>query len=803
MRKIKIFSILIMLSFCGMLFAETIPSNGKNKRLTVKSVSDEKMAGTNAAIIISEYLDNLFNKYTAFTLIDEKNSDLRKAEIKKSEGAAYDENLILEAGKNQAAEYFCIPAVEKTSRFFNITVSIQNVETGNVLAKRSCQSAENVIPKNLDKIFYEMIVEDLGFELTSRDTAELLHETEKEEDAEELERIAEELGRKIEENQRLLEEMTADKIKGLEEQQLEAMRQSAEQVIVRLKAEKETYENRARLKREDEARAAKAAEEAEKYSADQRKKAEKLQQQLVAIQNEMIKKNESEMHPEDYISLMEVQKKSLDKIIMDDLEFLIEQKAIDDAEHEAREDEIRTKFDDKSEYPSFYDEKGEMNSKGEAAIKKELAVEKKKYEKILSENTDLILNKTSDTEKGILSSIASESKDMSSEINTASSLFKSQNLTVRVGEYNGSEEAWPVDIVFIFNNTEVWRARDKVYYKDVTGEKLVAFGTSEEEQNAFKQFQENIILYDNMFRENLPLINFDVKYKVKPVEVSASPVIVRDDETREFKFYYPPADSTYTVSIVSYTIYRTEADGLKKIKNVDVNSIKSVDCAQEEGRYHLWNSETAWNLYNAGTKRIIGKEKREEKTREFKQKTTEKTEAFKSGVSTYWDQVLDNASYNTYSEKTFDISATFVPGTTILNPDEYSDKYEIYTGGFYLSFATMFPLNDFFSAGFDLDAGKVENKVLMGFFGQIDGHLYLAPKIALSGVVGLGVVIPSGLALELGTRVNFVIGDGKTIYGGYSAILSPARTYHNITAGYMFTIPDAVTDFFENLLNTY
>lgn len=804
MRKIKILLTLILLFLCVNLSAETILSNGNNKRLTVKAVADGKLAGSNVAIIISEYLDNLFNKYTKFTLIDEKNSELRKAEIQKSEGALYDEEKSLDAGKSQTAEYFCVPSVEKTTRFYNITVSIENVSTGQVLTKRSCQSAENVIPKNLDKIFYEMIVDDMGFELTAKDAAELRHESEKEEDAEELERIAKELEKKIEENKRILDEMMGSNTMNLEEQQLEAMRQSAEQAIARLQAEKETYENRARLKKQDEERAAKAAAEAEKYSAQQRKKAEELQHQLVAVQNELLKKNEAELRPEDYISLMEVQKKSLDKIIMDDLEFLIAQKAIDDREHEDRENEIKAKYDDKAKYPSFYSADGELNSKGESAIKKELSVEKKKYEKILSENTTLILDKTAASEKDLLSSIAYETKEMSSEVNTVSSLLGGQNLTVRVGEYNGSDEAWPVDIIFTFNNTEVWKAHDKVFYTQVTGEKKVAFGTSEKEQMAFQEFQENIILYDNMFRENLPLINIEVKYKVKPVEVVNSPVIIRDDETREFKFYYPSADSTYAVSVMSYTLYRTDSDGLKKIKTVDVNTSKAVDCAQEEGRYHLWNSETAWNLYNAGTKKIIGKERREEKNREFKQKTTEKTEAIKTGVSNYWDQVIFNTESNTYSDSVFDLSLSWVPGVKIPNPDEYykEGKEEIYTGGYYLSFASMFPLNDFFSAGGVFDFGKVEDKVMVGLFAQIDGHLYLLPKIALSAFAGLGFV-PAGPGLELGTRVNFVIDDDKTIYGGYSAILAPNKTYHNITFGYMFSMPDGVTDFFKNLLTAY
>lgn len=117
--------------------------------------------------VVNNALVSQVNRYSDLLPFDSATITTTLEQIKKSEDAAYDERMIIEAGKLINANYLCYIKVIKISKLFNVYFNIINATTGVPIATYEDDCTMDDLYKSgkdsiVNKAVLKMLEEDLG-----------------------------------------------------------------------------------------------------------------------------------------------------------------------------------------------------------------------------------------------------------------------------------------------------------------------------------------------------------------------------------------------------------------------------------------------------------------------------------------------------------------------------------------------------------------------------------------------------------------------------------------------------------------
>lgn len=172
MRKI-ILSLLIIISGCTLLFADSRYYNGKTGSNYVLAIPEARGINLPADqqyfnILLQTQLTDTIQKFSPIQVVDRQNEDIADSEIAKSEDGSYSDDQYIQFGKKLNAKYVAVAQLINMEDTYALSVRIIETEKNAVI----CAYSDNSVSARLIKNGYAInmavkdILSQLGIELS-------------------------------------------------------------------------------------------------------------------------------------------------------------------------------------------------------------------------------------------------------------------------------------------------------------------------------------------------------------------------------------------------------------------------------------------------------------------------------------------------------------------------------------------------------------------------------------------------------------------------------------------------------------
>lgn len=558
------------------------------------------------SLVVSK-LEDRFRNYTSFTVINSSEIDSKRAEIAIKMSELSDDGESLEVGRRLSADVLCTQKVITSASGYSVVVRVTKTETNELLGSvsRNFTVIDFANDESWDKLAYELFVRSMKLELSESQKSLLAHE--EKETSSELESLADSIKKEIADINRENAEIQERLIDGKENEYLAEKLKQNELKLKKIIEDEKSLRHQAAMLRADEVRAKKEAERRANLDDAEKKRIQKMKDELEKQKESQNQKKLRTLHPEKQITLLEQQKKVLNNQIMGTITAVENRLQEDQVLYEERIEKLDADFHDKKQFPSFFTD-GKFNANGIKALDKTIKAESEKLEAQKTDDAARILAAAIEPEKKLIRIIEQGQKTLASGIYSEKTILDSPNLIVRVDEYNGEDNVWPMVMNLYFNGALVWNKKLLVSYKELTGKNPVEYDPDKPRSAKYLDFQNNINTYNSLFLQAEPVIQVEVNYSVKALDSEYPSVVKRYDGN---KIVYPNNDSCYVVTVQDYSLSTLKKEKSKKFLS-EKEGVSSIVNCEVDGKYHVWTSTDYWNLFT-GTEEGLAEQKKAEK----------------------------------------------------------------------------------------------------------------------------------------------------------------------------------------------
>ncbi|BDC97223.1 hypothetical protein TRSA_23220 (plasmid) [Treponema saccharophilum] len=464
------------------------------------------------------YIPNLIKRrliddFVSFSNINVIDSDEKTTIInlqKDSENEYYSGENPIELGKAIQAESYIKLVSHRMKNSISLSATITNIETGATEGSFSSQFySDNEFLEKVHGEATEKLLETLGVKLTAAGKRILKYGSVSQttatatESEENLKAIKAELARIEKEQMDMLKKNTTEIGR-------EAMRARIEIQKATLIQQQKNEEQRLARLLEDEKRKAEEERISKERSAEAQKKiidlSKEIEEKAAKIRSQKIEN----MTILQQIEIIENEKQVLlanEKEIEKSISLFNEnQDAICNKEiAERKKRPLRTAEKDAS---------GNMTSEAKKLLESDIEQITLKHQKIKIDNENQLRESAKSSQENLREKIIKDLEKLESNKVTVDSL-QDIDCCFRVGNYDGSQNAWLYNLSFIFAGIEIFSEQGTLNYNEITGNSVPSI----EEKDKYNEYLDNVEAYDSFFRLNVPYIRVVLAYSIKAADV--------------------------------------------------------------------------------------------------------------------------------------------------------------------------------------------------------------------------------------------------------------------------------------------